>query len=251
MQPLDLWIPCANSACSHQSFALADLNQDIRCPFCGTPYPISTLPVLKLRSERQPGIWLPDGYFAALNHQQLFLWHIFDNISPDERADQTLQAYCVFNQGRWLLINQALDSLTVPNGSRIPIGSKIELQDKMRFRFSQRPHGRIAEVQILHTSAKVQIPPSRTTVSPPHKENEEAPVLLRSDQLPGQPYPLPTGNHAPNVSKPAPLLTDDRPRLSTSTDEVFFRRITIITAILIAIGSIGKFLLDLLLFLFR
>jgi hypothetical protein len=31
--------------------------------------------------------------------------------------DKTPQAYCVFHQGKWLLINQALTSLTDPNGN--------------------------------------------------------------------------------------------------------------------------------------
>jgi len=144
----DMLIPCANPACTHQTFVLADLRA-ARCPFCGTPHPKGTLPVLKLRSERRPGQWLPDGQFVAFHNQSLFPWHVFDNIYSGELADRAPQAYCVFHQGRWLLINQAMDSLTSPGGNRVPIGSAVELKDKTQFRLSQQPHGRIAEVQLL------------------------------------------------------------------------------------------------------
>lgn len=144
----DILIPCANPACSHQAFVLAD-PRAVRCPFCGTPHPKGTLPVLKLRSERRSGQWLPDGQIVAFHNQSLFPWHVFDNVYSGELAELTPQAYCVFHQGRWLLINQTLDSLTSPGGNRVPIGSAVELKDKAQFRLSQQPHGRIAEVQLL------------------------------------------------------------------------------------------------------
>lgn len=144
----DLLVPCANTACTHQWFVLWDA-RDVRCPFCGTPYPKGTLPMLKLRSERRPGQWLQDGQLVVFHNQSLFAWHVFDNVFSGELADRTPQAYCVFHQGHWLLINQSLDSLTSPGGNRVPIGGAVELKDKTQFRLSQQPHGRIAEVQLL------------------------------------------------------------------------------------------------------
>lgn len=146
----DLLIPCANNSCTHQQFVLYD-KDNICCPFCNTPYSNNSFPLLKLRSERRPGQWLLDSQVAIYHNQSLFSWHIFDNAQAGETADKTPLAYCVFHEGKWLLINQALDSLTSPGGNRVPIGNAVELKDKAQIRLSQQLHGRIAEVQILHT----------------------------------------------------------------------------------------------------
>ena len=143
----DLLYPCQNNGCTHGWFVLHDFNQ-IRCSFCGAK-PKTSIPVLKLRTERRPGQWLSDGQLVVYNNLYLFKWHAFDRAFPGEEADRTTQAYCVFHEGRWLMINQNLTSLTSPGGSRVPIGQAVELKDGTQIRLSQEQNGRIAEVQIL------------------------------------------------------------------------------------------------------
>jgi hypothetical protein len=143
----DMLYPCANSSCSHQWFVLHNLTS-VRCPFCGTK-PQGTIPVLKLRKEVRPGQWMQDGQLVIYNNISLFPWHVFGNVFPGEEADRTPQAYCVFHQGQWLMINQNLASLTSPGGNRVPSGQAVALVDGAQIRLSQEPHGRIAEVQIV------------------------------------------------------------------------------------------------------
>ncbi len=62
--------------------------------------------MLKLRKESRAGQWMQDHQVVVYHNLSLFLWHAFDNQFPGEEADRTPQAYCVFHQGQWLLINQ-------------------------------------------------------------------------------------------------------------------------------------------------
>lgn len=221
----DMLIPCANPTCTHHAYMLADPSS-VCCPFCGTPYPLSTLPVLKLRSERQPGLWLPDSYLAAFHSQSLFPWHVFDNIPLDEPADSSPQACCMFHQGRWLLINQAMDSLTASNGNRIPIGSTVELQDKVQLRLSQQPHGRIAEVQLLQVSTGTQTlsasPPAfqsaGQTITPPATQlsnlssaAQSSPITMPTPPLQTLAAPAMISAPIPNPYHPHPLETPTNP----------------------------------------
>jgi serine/threonine protein kinase len=142
----DLLIPCPNASCSHKWFIVA-APTDLKCPFCGTRLK-GRAPLLKLRAERRPGQWLPDGQLMVYHNLSLFKWHAFDNVFPGPESDRAPQAYCVFHEGRWLLINQNLASLTSPGGNRVPAGQAVELKDGAQIRLSQEPHGRIAEVQL-------------------------------------------------------------------------------------------------------
>jgi len=139
--------PCSNVGCLYQWFVLHDL-QNPRCPFCGTRVS-HAVPVLKLRSERRPGQWMQDGQLVIYHNISLFRWHAFDNVFPGEEADRSPLAYCALHRGRWVLVNQSLDSLTSPNGNRVPPGSGVELRDGAQIRLSQEPRGRIAQVQMV------------------------------------------------------------------------------------------------------
>ena len=152
----DLLLPCQNPNCPSHWFILHD-HANVQCSFCGTKQK-GTIPILRLRSERRPGQWTLDGQLAVYNGLYLFKWHAFDNVFSGEEADKTPQAYCVFYQGKWLLINQNLTSLTSPNGNLVATspqpgqpGSAIELKDGVQFRLSQEPHGRMVEVQIINS----------------------------------------------------------------------------------------------------
>lgn len=142
----DLLFPCPNGSCTHKWFVLYDYTKPV-CPFCGSRVS-GSIPVLKLRMERRQGQWIHDKKVLIYHNLNIFKWHVFDNISPDENADRPSQGYCVFHQGRWLLININLSSLTAPGGNVVPSGKAVELKDGAQIRLSREPHGRIAEVQI-------------------------------------------------------------------------------------------------------
>lgn len=153
----NMFFPCENNFCPSHWFILHDMNK-VKCPFCGTK-PKGSIPVLKLRKESRPGQWTLDGQLVVYHNLSLFKWHAFDNIFPGEAADKTPQAYFAFFEGKWLLINQNLTSLTSPGGNKVALSSKpgqpgqaIELKDGITFRLSQDPHGRMVEVQMINLS---------------------------------------------------------------------------------------------------
>jgi serine/threonine protein kinase len=143
----DMLLRCPNAKCPNKWYVLHDLKRS-SCPFCSAK-PSHPVPVLKLRSEMRPGNWLPDGQLAVYDQLSLFKWHVFAKMFPGPESDRTPQAYCVWHQGQWLLINQELMSLTSPNGNRVDPGAAVALTHGAQIRLSQEPNGRIAEVQIL------------------------------------------------------------------------------------------------------
>lgn len=143
----DLLIPCPNPACSHRRFVV-NPETPVKCPFCGAR-PKGTVPVIRFRKEGRPGQWLADGQLVVHHYVSLFRWHAFDNEFPGPSADKTPLAYCVWHEGKWLLINQNLPSLTSPRGNLVPACQAVELKHGAQFRLSKEPHGRIAEIQII------------------------------------------------------------------------------------------------------
>lgn len=144
----DLLTPCSNNACWHKMFVLHS-KTTIKCPFCNSK-PKSSIPVLTLRAERKLGNWLPDGQLVAYDKLSLFKWHVYDKIFPGPETDRTPLAYIVFHQGKWLLVNQKLPSLTSPSGSRVPLNQAVELQHGSHIRLDQDPLGKMIDVEIIN-----------------------------------------------------------------------------------------------------
>ena len=143
----DILHPCDNQHCSHRWFVLCDPTNP-KCPFCGTKVK-GTIPFLELRTERRQGNWLPDGRLVVYNGQSIFKWHILADNFPGEEADRTPMGYFAFVQGRWLLINQAMTSLTSPSGNLVPPGQAVVLNEGAQIRLSQEAKGRMAIVQTV------------------------------------------------------------------------------------------------------
>ena len=107
--------------------------------------------MLRFRKQYKEGQWvLEPNELAIHKDQQLFEWHALDNKFPGEAADRTPLAYCVFHQGQWMLVNQALPTLPSPSGNGVPAGQAVALTHGAVFRFSEDPHGRQAEVHIVN-----------------------------------------------------------------------------------------------------
>ena len=147
----DLLIPCSNARCPNQWFVVAD-RTNVGCPFCGTRVRGRTLPLLRLRMERRPGTWVNDGLLAVYHQKAVFQWHAVSGVFPDENVgDRRMQAYFAMHEGRWLLVNQSLNGLTSPGGTRLAPGQALELKDGASFRLSSEPNGRMADVELVQT----------------------------------------------------------------------------------------------------
>lgn len=153
VKTLDLMQPCMNSKCKQQWFVF-DNTTSPKCPFCSTPY-TKKLPMLNLYSARTPGKYLPDDHRIMVYHNQyLYRWHTDRTIFPNERLkteDKTPEGYFVFHQGKWMLINQRMQSLKdVNNDKMIAIGEPIELAEGTKILFSNKDTSRLAVVQIVN-----------------------------------------------------------------------------------------------------
>jgi hypothetical protein len=143
----DLLFPCVNRHCSHKWMILHD-PKNVRCPFCGAASN-GSIPVLLLMKEGPIGNWKQDARLLVYPEIHLFKWHAYDGIFPSEETDREPVAKCIYFDNRWVLVNQALTSLTSPAGARVPIGQAVELKHGAQIRLSQEPHGRLAEVQMI------------------------------------------------------------------------------------------------------
>jgi hypothetical protein len=142
----DLLRPCDNKCCPAGWFVVTDARR-ATCPFCKAK-PKGRTPILRLCREVGSDLLVPERDLVVYHNLQIFKWHAYDIGLPGPETDHTPQAYCVFHEGRWLLVNQALDTLTSPGGNRVGPGHAIDLADGARFRFSNRPGGRVAEVSL-------------------------------------------------------------------------------------------------------
>lgn len=146
----DLLYPCSNSKCDHKWFVIdTQKSGEIRCPFCGNKIN-EKIPVLQLHRETRPGVWQRDGEVVIYNGTQLLKYHAFANQSYGETSDKTLQAYCIKHEGRWMIVNENLKSLTSPAGNRVGNRQGIELKDGIEFKFSQDSYGKMVKVKILN-----------------------------------------------------------------------------------------------------
>lgn len=143
----DLLYPCSNLKCPSKWFIL-DPQADLKCPYCGTKVK-NPVVVLKLRSERRPGQWVCDRQLVIYNELHLFKWHVFDNITPGEKADKSAQASFIFRDNQWLLYNRNLSSLTSSAGNNVSPGQAVELLNGVEIKLSREDRGRRAEVQVL------------------------------------------------------------------------------------------------------
>lgn len=144
----DLLVPCRNDRCEKRWFVFAG-NTRPRCPFCGTPMR-GTMPVLNFYRERRPGQFVSEGHrLVAWEDQYLFRWHVYDNASAGESADRAPLGYFAHHGGRWLLVNQGSESMTVEGSGPVHAGGYAELREGVRIRLSKNPHGRLAVVQMV------------------------------------------------------------------------------------------------------
>lgn len=153
VKTIDLLQPCRNSACEQKWFVFNDTTRP-SCPFCGTSF-TGVLPILNLYSSRQSGSFRPDNHrLMVWSGQSLSRWHTNAFIAPNEKLqqkDKRRVGYFQFHQSRWHLVNEALPDLAVVgDGARpIPVGSSVELVDRLQLLFERAQGGRLAVVQVV------------------------------------------------------------------------------------------------------
>ncbi len=79
----------------------------------------------------------------------LYKWHAATGEPRSEGSDKTRMGYFVFHQGKWLMVNENLTSLSSPSGKIVPPGQAVELADGAVFRLSQEPKAKMVEVQVV------------------------------------------------------------------------------------------------------
>ncbi|NLI21462.1 MAG: kinase [Clostridiales bacterium] len=146
----DLLHPCENPNCEAKWFVLHDIHKPV-CPFCGNRASKESILRLRLKSQLRgkTGQWVDAGEINAYNSMPLFKWHILANVFPDEKADRDMQAYVCRHQGQWLLVNHAIQGLTSPSGSIVPVGQAVLLKDGVVFRTCSEERGMVIEVTCL------------------------------------------------------------------------------------------------------
>jgi serine/threonine protein kinase len=148
-----LLYPCSNLNCKQQWFVVTreqKKTNKIICPFCGTLIK-RAIPILKILNKKLVEQW----ELVVYDGQCLFQWHVYDNIYPVEHnnRDKTVQAYCVFYQGKWLLINKALKSMISPAGQQVDINKAVELKLGVQIQLSQAAHGCVVcVVEVLNNN---------------------------------------------------------------------------------------------------
>ncbi len=153
LKTTDLMQPCSNPACDQKWYVFDNTNRPA-CPFCGTSHK-GTLPVLNLYYQFHESVWKPENHrLMVYSNQYLFQWHANRNVIRNEKLTQKQKVpvgYFTFHQGRWVLVNQKLDSLKdITEDKEIPLGSMVELTDGKKLLLSKEEGGRVVIVTMAN-----------------------------------------------------------------------------------------------------
>ncbi len=153
LKTTDLMQPCSNPSCA-QKWYVFDNSSRPRCPFCNTPHQ-GTLPVLDLYYQFKEGVWRPENHrLMVYSNQYLFAWHANRNVIRNEKLTQEQKVpvgYFTFHQGRWVLVNQKLNSLKdITADKEIPLGEMVELKDGQKLLLSKEEGGRIVVITMAN-----------------------------------------------------------------------------------------------------
>ncbi|UUC44696.1 helix-hairpin-helix domain-containing protein [Flavobacterium cerinum] len=153
LKTVDLIQQCTNSSCSQQWYVF-DNSTKPQCPFCKTPH-TGTLPMLDFYYEFSPGVWKPENQrLMVYNNQYVFNWHVNRNVIRNEKLDPKDKkpiGYFTFYEGKWVLVNQKLESLKdLTENKEIPVNSMVELTDGKKLLLSSEEGGKLALITITN-----------------------------------------------------------------------------------------------------
>lgn len=144
----DLLIPCGNSACEEKWFVYLQGRKPV-CPWCGWKL-TSKIPLLEFHYAPRPGQFRPEGHCLVAWHQRpLNKWHILTGVKPVEGVDRETQAYVLFHQNQWILVNKHLDSMISPSGNPVPKGQACLLREGDDIQLSKDDKGRLVNVKFI------------------------------------------------------------------------------------------------------
>lgn len=150
----DRVVTCVNPRCDERYFPISDGVKDLRCLWCGTPFPRG-LPVLRFFRGDAQGSFRPepDWFIAALPQRTLHRWHAETGVSPGPGVDTAAVAALEHDGRSWHLLNQGLPWLkTIANGTVgkvVPVGERVLLVEGLTLLLGQPPRGRAVVVQHL------------------------------------------------------------------------------------------------------
>jgi hypothetical protein len=88
------------------------------------------------------------------NNQYLFQWHVNRNVIRNERLtpEQKIPVgYFTYHQGKWVLVNQSLDSLKdLTEHKEIPVNTMVEITDGKKLLLSAAEGGRVAIITMAN-----------------------------------------------------------------------------------------------------
>ena len=153
LKTTDLMQPCSNLSCEQKWFVFDNTNRP-KCPFCGTALK-NTLPVLDLYYQFKPAVWKPENHRLMVYHNQyLFQWHVNRNIVRNEKLTPEQKVpvgYFTFYTGKWVLVNQKLDSLKdLTEDKEVPIGTMVDISDGKKLLLSKDDGGRIVVITMAN-----------------------------------------------------------------------------------------------------
>jgi serine/threonine protein kinase len=157
VKTVDLIQPCANPKCDQKWFAFNNNARPV-CPFCQTPHR-GLLPVLDLYSSDGRGTFRPDNHrLIVYANQYLYPWHVSRKVVANEKLSAEQRhpvGYFAFHHGKWLLINQTLQSLkdVLADKSAAP-GQALELTEGQKVLLSPEEGGRLLHVRMVGSESR-------------------------------------------------------------------------------------------------
>lgn len=153
LKTTDLVQPCLNMACPQKWYVFDNTYKPV-CPFCGTPHK-GTLPVLDFYYQFKPNVWKPENHrLMVYKDQYLFQWHANRNVIRSGRLtaeEKVPVGYFSYHQGRWVLVNQKLDSMKdITNNKPIPIGTMVDITNGKQLLLSNEEGGRLVMITLVN-----------------------------------------------------------------------------------------------------
>jgi serine/threonine protein kinase len=149
-QTQDLLLPCGNSSCEERWFVYRP-GEPPRCPWCSWEQkePVPVLEFLYAPSGRR-GQYRPTGHrLTGHDQRRLHKRHVFHNLRAGESGSNEVVAYIRYQDGRWILVNNALIGLQSALGNPVPVGQACVLHDGDELLLSREEQGRLVAVKMI------------------------------------------------------------------------------------------------------
>ncbi|NCC60414.1 MAG: serine/threonine protein kinase [Verrucomicrobiae bacterium] len=146
---LDIILPCGNAHCSEKWFVYREDQKKQVCPWCGWKLK-QKIPYFRFYYAPLAGQYRDEGHgLTGWSGRTLHEWHVFRNKQPNASSDSRVMADVHFHEGKWLLVNRALDDMTSATGRPVAHGQAVELKDGNQYHLSSGGRGRMVNVTFI------------------------------------------------------------------------------------------------------